>query len=202
MKLLGVGVSAILAALVSTSAYGSTIYAQSVVGGTANGDQFCDTPAKTTDRSDLCNSLGAPDVDGPHQDGGFTSAGNFESLLFDFGQLFTGPITIWEVTGGLNPSYIESVDFTLQNSVTGATAMGVISNNVNNQPDGQDRWQIEARVAGLFDSLLLVDSSSTSDGFDVDAVSVQIASMPVPASAAFLAAGLGAFGFMRRRKTA
>jgi len=94
--------------LAASSASAATVYAQSVTSTDGSVVETCDTPVKNTNRADICNALGEPDVDGSFSDGGFTSLGNFDSLLFDFGTLFTGPITVWEVTGGRNPSYLES----------------------------------------------------------------------------------------------
>ena len=197
--------------VVANSAQAGTVYAQSVTGTDGAVSETCNVASSSTDRSDLCNALGEEDVDGDWRDGGFTSAGLYDSLLFDFGTLFSGPITIWEVTGGLNPSYLESVSFTLQNSVTNATATGVIRNDENNVADGPNRWKIEAKVAGLFDSLLIEDTTASTfpnttaakgDGFDIDAIAVNMAPVPVPASAALLLAGIGAFGAMRARKSA
>ena len=185
----------------ATAASAGTIYAQSV----SDGTNTCTVAVQNTDRTDMCNSLGAEDVDGSFSAGGFTSTANFVSgLTYTFGGFFTGPLTIWEVTGGgeNNRSYIEQLSFTLFNSVTTAMQMGSVI-NINGDGDGIDRWRIETAVAGTFDSLFVQDASDLSggrDGFDIDAIAVS--PVPLPASSLLLLAGLGAFGAMRRKKVA
>ena len=56
------------------------------------------------------------------------------------------------------------------------------------------RFVIETKVAGLFNSITVPDTANVKD------VEVQVTSMPVPASAALLLAGVGAFAYMRRKK--
>jgi len=153
----------------------------------------------------MCNSLGVEDVGGSFSAGGFTSTANFVSgLTYTFGGFFTGPLTIWEVTGGgeNNVSYIEKLTFTLFNSVTNAMQMGSVI-NIDGAGDGMDRWRIETAVAGTFDSLFVQDDSDLDggrDGFDIDAIAVS--PVPLPASSLLLLAGLGAFGALRRKKVA
>ncbi len=192
--------SALMAAAIgffATTANAATIYAQSVTAGSVT----CNVGVQNTDRADICNSLGAEDVGGSFSAGGFTSTANFEELEYSFGGFFTGPMTIWEVTGGStnNQSYVEQLTFKLFNSVTNAMQFGSVV-NVDGVGDGIDRWRIETEFAGVFDSLFVSDASNLSgnrDGFDIDAIAV--AAVPLPASSLLLLAGLGAFGAMRRK---
>ena len=199
--LLRSALSAAVFATFATASSAATIYASSV---SADGGTACTVGVQNTDRIDICNSLGMEDVGGSFSAGGFTSTANFEELTYSFGSFFTGPLTIWEVTGGgdTNPSYIEQLSFELVNSVTLASVLGTII-NVTGVGDGIDRWRIETEVAGVFDSLIVSDSSDLSggrDGFDIDAIAVS--AVPLPASALLLLAGVGAFGAMRRKKSA
>jgi hypothetical protein len=184
----------------ATASSAATIYASSV---SADGGTECTVGVQNTDRTDICNSLGMQDVDGSFSAGGFTSTANYTELTYGFGSFFTGPLTIWEVTGGgdTNPTYIEQLEFTLFNSETNATQMGTVV-NVEGVGDGIDRWRVETAVAGVFDVLFVSDASDLSggrDGFDIDAIAVS--AVPLPASALLLLAGLGAFGAMRRKKS-
>jgi len=185
----------------ATASSAATIYASSV---TADGGTACTVGVQNTDRTDICNSLGMQDVDGSFSAGGFTSTANFDELEYTFGSFFTGPLTIWEVTGGgdTNPTYVEELTFRLFNSVTEAFQLGTVV-NVEGVGDGIDRWRVETEVAGVFDKLFVSDASVLSggrDGFDIDAIAVS--AVPLPASALLLLAGLGAFGAMRRKKSA
>lgn len=186
------------AALVGTDVAAAPIYASSVQAMSGDGSiTSCSVAAKTTDRADLCNSLGAPDVDGAYQDGGFTSTGNYSELTYTFGGLFNvETVSIWEVTGSRSMTYIETLDFTLRNSVTGAETTGSVT-NINGTPAGPDRWLLVANTPGMFDQFIVSDNSVTYDGFDIDAVS--IAAVPLPATALLMIAGLGAFGAVRRK---
>jgi len=185
----------------ATASSAATIYASSV---SADGGTACTVGVQNTDRTDICNSLGMEDVDGSFSAGGFTSTANFDELTYTFGSFFTGPLTIWEVTGGgdTNPLYIEMLTFRLFNSDTNAEQEGTVV-NVEGVGDGIDRWRVETEVAGVFDMLFVSDASLLSgnrDGFDIDAIAVS--AVPLPASALLLLAGLGAFGAMRRKKSA
>ncbi len=196
-KFLKVAGAAAVIVTVASAASAKTVYAESV---SADGET-CSVAALSTDRKDLCNALGAEDlggvdVDGLPTDGGFTSAGNFTELLFDFGTTFTGPLYIWEVTGNQSSALVESITYTLTNSVSGATATGSIVNQ-DGTDAGRNRFVIEAKVAGLFDSLLIQDTTGSGDGFDIDAIAV--AAVPLPASAALMLVGLGALGLARRK---
>lgn len=201
-KILKVAASATALITAASAASAATVYAESV---TADG-VTCSVADMNTDRSDLCNTLGAPDTDGVVTDGGYTTTESFTSLLFDFGTEFTGPLTFWEVTAGLDTAFTQSIAFTLMNSSTGASAGGTII-NTDGVAAGPNRFMIEAKVAGLFDSLLVTDTTAPGNQkFHLDAISVNtapaVAAVPLPASAALMLVGLGAFGVARRKKSA
>jgi hypothetical protein len=196
-KFLKVVGSAAAFVTMASAASATTVYAESV---SADGET-CSVASLSTDRKDLCNALGAEDlggvaVDGRPGDGGFTAAANFTELLFDFGTKFTGPIYIWEVTGNQSSTLVESITYTLTNSVSGNSVTGSIVNQ-DGTDAGRNRFVIEEKVAGLFDSLLIQDTTGSGDGFDIDAIAV--AAVPLPASAALMLVGLGAFGVARRK---
>ena len=88
----------------------------------------------------------------------------------------------------------------LFNTETNAISFTNVDRDTNGTVDGLNRYKIEAMIGGVFDRLMVFGTSSqTGDGFNLDAISV--AAVPVPASAALMLTGLGAFGAMRRRKT-
>jgi hypothetical protein len=135
-------------------------------------------------RSDPDNALGAPD-------GKFVSLGLGGELILTFGSSFTGPATLWEVTGGDRSKHFEEVElYGGFNSVW--TFLGTISNSVGMN---------NLFFAQTFNQLKLIDISPTfsnRDGFDVDSVSVSM--IPVPAAGLLLITALGVVGAVRRRK--
>lgn len=182
--------------MVGSAASAATVYAQSVV---TNTGETCSTPASVSDRTNLCNSLAAPDVTVPFQTNGFTSSGNWEELTYTFGGTYNvQSMTLWEISYKRPATYVENLEFTLLNSVTNNTTTGVVT-NVDGTPDGADRWMIVVNETGMFDKLIVSDNSVTTDGFDIDAIAWEVAEVPLPASALLLVAGLGAFGMVRRK---
>lgn len=191
--------------LAAPAAQAATVYATEVVG--VGGPQAsCSVASSSTNRADLCNALGEEDVDGRFAEGGFLSSGNYDSLTFTFDTLFNGPLTIWEVTGGRNLNYVESIKFTFQNTldVNIADVMGTAT-NVDGTPDGRDRWEITTATAaiGPFNQLVISDMSNTPDGFDIDAVAVNgvdsLQPIPLPAGMVLMLTALGGLAVARRR---
>ena len=128
--------------LIGAAAFGVTMFAGAANAGTVNATSVtgfldgaattCTVAAQNTDRTDICNSLGAPDVDGSFREGGFTSTANYERLEYTFGTAFKGPLTIWEVTGGGadNMSYVERLLISFLNSDTMMESAGQILTNI------------------------------------------------------------------------
>lgn len=156
-----------------------------------------DSTPKAADRSDPAYALGSPD-------GKFYSLGMGGSLTLGFNDapFHTADVSVFEVTfgGGLGSGHKEAAEVYAVNSTNGDKWLLGTLNNVNgsNTVRGQ---------AGSFDQIRLVDVSKaffsdtkTTDGFDVDSVS--IAPVPVPAAGMLLLAGLGGFAALRRRKSA
>lgn len=181
------------AALLATAALGSaasaaTLYATGVTW-TNNG-----TVGSANNRDNPLNALGAPD-------GNFMSLGLGGVADFTFGQTFTGPGASYEVTFGNRSGYLETADvfvgdngsFTNIGSIDNSSSTGFVFN-----------------FSGIFDTLRLLDttpgSSPSTDGYDVDAVSVtsysgptpSTAPVPLPAPALMLGAGLFGLGAVRK----
>ena len=153
------------------------------------------------DRGLAANALGA-------EDGTFLSLGLGGAAVFSFGQLFTGPAAILEVTWNTRVGFLESArvyvgnifdtragafrpdDFTDLGTITNQSASNVLSFN------------------GAYRYLAIVDTSprrGKRDGFDIDSVSVtslpasaSMTPVPLPASGLLLGAGLLALYASRR----
>lgn len=177
-----------------------------VVNAGFDGDGSPTGPNPGSNRVDPDNALGAPD-------NLFLSLGLGGTAVFDFGTAFQGTAQVFEVTfgctlaGGICTSHPEQVEVFVGNSYTldsfdlsGFVSKGLVTNG-NAQGGGS------VIVDGPFSFLALVDRSSllgpiSTDGFDVDAVSV--AAVPLPAALPLFGAALGLFGLFgwRRRRTA
>lgn len=179
-------------ALAAGGANAAVYYADSVV-------SAVDSTPKTADRSDPKAALGKAD-------GKFYSLGLGGSLTLGFtnAPFKNAEVSVFEITfgGGVASGHREAAEVYAVNSATGASwLLGVLDNvKTGNTVRGS---------TGTFDQIRLVDVSKTyfastgtktTDGFDVDSVS--IAPVPVPAAGVLMLAGLGGFAALRRRKNA
>lgn len=133
-------------------------------------------------------------------DNTFYSLGLGGELIVGFGQAFTGPGTVIEVTNGNVAGYgIESADVFVGSFATNTwTKISEVFNTT-----AQTGFSFS--FAGIFDAMKLVDTTSfnctlqacTGDGFDVDAISAT--AVPLPAAGMLLLSALGGMAYFRRR---
>lgn len=142
-------------------------------------------------RNVLANALGAPD-------GSFFEIGTNAIVEFTFGQVFTGPASVLEVTFGSRGAFDE--DTRLIGLLNGVQT--VLAEFTNDDIGGDGA--IAIAFTGIFDALRFQDFSQTGpdtgtlvDGIDIDSVSVS--PIPVPAAGLLLVGALGALGLARRR---
>lgn len=170
-------------AVLSAPAIASGISASTVTSTGAS----CMVEASNTTTTDICNALGVADSTSTTG-----SAEIGDGLLFDF----DGP---GFDTATLFFADAPTVDFALSFlGGTGPATAGVLGSTA--EMIGS-RYQIEVKVAGLFNSLQVSQVGPTTSSALIDAVSVKISSIPAPASAALLLVGVGALGLARRRKS-
>ena len=187
--------------LMAGGASAATIYASSVTALKGTTPSTCTVAERTADRSNICNALGAPDGDADTGGGiGFVSSGLYDSLTFGFDKNFTAPVTVFEITGNRDRSYVEKLDLTFSVVSGGQTYVGTIINTSGMPGADDDQWAISVMfdAKGPFSSITVSDNSSTPDGFDIDAIAVS--AIPVPAAGFMLLAGLGGLAAARRRK--
>lgn len=176
--------------LLSATSNAATIYATDISLTTND----TETTTANSNRQNAGNALGAADSK-------FYSLGLGGTALLEFGQLFTGPSVVFEVTFGNVSNHPEQVNVYAGNTasadINDFTLVGMISNAV-----AQSGAEIE--FMGTFQYLLLVDNSAalgtaSQDGFDIDAVSVT--AVPLPAAAWLFMTAIGGLGFFGRRKS-
>lgn len=173
------------AALMGGAANAATVFA-------TNATIVKDGPRGTADnRNVIGNALGSTMGD-------FFELGLGAIVDFTFGQNFTGPGNVVEVTFNTVSNHPESADIFLGSGGT-FTKLTSISNVQAQGPSGAS-----FDFAGVFDTLRLVDTTArrgqSTGGFDVDVISV--AAVPLPASGLLLLAGMGGLGALRRRRKA
>lgn len=139
-------------------------------------------------RSNTANALGTPD-------GKFLSLGLGGSAIFSFGTKFIAKGAVFEVTWGNVSKHQESADIY---GIVGG--MAKLLGSISNASDGSFDF------AGIFDQLRFVDTSplgkGSKDGFDIDALNVTPAPVPVPAGGLLLLSAVGGIAMLRRRKRA
>lgn len=124
-------------------------------------------------------------------DGKFLSLGLGGSAVFEFGTKFNAPATLFEITFGSRVRNLESVDvYGIFDGMT--TLLGSLSNT------GTGAFSF----AGVFTQLLVVDTttSGSGDGYEIDAVNVTPAAIPLPAGGLLLLSALGGALVLTRRR--
>lgn len=138
-------------------------------------------------------------------DNDFFSLGLGGTLVVNFNPGFSGSAMVVEITnGGASSSHDEAVEIFGSNDGSIFTSLG-IANNQTGINDGTRGTKTTVSFSGTYSYLGFRDitmstfgNSKSTDGFDIDAISVS--AVPLPASALMLLAGVAGLGAMRTRR--
>lgn len=201
-----------IATIASVSqAQASQLYASDVV-------YYDNNDSVKTERSKITNAMGA---DNYNNGGYFMSLGLGGRAVFDFGQKFSGDISLWEATGSSAPTthrygsqsgYDERVDIYYGNFDSVVDWQSTAEDlsqwsyagdifNIEDQAYFVDGATNAGEAAeGVFNYVMLVDKSQVvagRDGFDVRAISVNpVESVPEPTATLSLLM-IGSVGIIR-----
>lgn len=178
-KILSAAAVALALGTIAPAAQAAVVYATSV-------DTYNQGAGVKGNRKVTANALGI-------EDGKFLSLGFGGSAIFSFGTLFNPVGAVFEITFGAASKHKESADvFGILNG------MAKFLGSIGNASDGTFDF------VGVFDQLMFVDTSvrggGSTDGFDIDAVRVTPATIPLPAGGLLLVGALGGVLALRRRK--
>lgn len=197
-------------AISANSAHAAMFYADNVESYT-QGMFTYDKPEQTAQRTNVNNALDAPQADATHD---FLSLGFGGEVIFSFGGMFSDRVTVWETTWGTKNhqnNYDERVEVFVGNDGEDWLSLGVIE-NINhgaydhNQGDGLSNMGATLNIGNdnLYEFVKLVDMSPMvqgRDGFDVNAIAVNIESVPEPTTTlGLLTVGALATASMLKRK--
>lgn len=149
-------------------------------------------------RDNPANALGA-------SDGVFLSLGLGGDATFSFGTpagaSFGSPGMVVEVTKGKRSDHVESINIYGINGMTQTLIGSVINSGAN-----AFATSFSFLFTGFFTQLKLVDTSpaggGSTDGFDIDSISVTPAPVPLPAGGLLLLSAIAGIAALRRRKAA
>ncbi|HLO41939.1 MAG TPA: hypothetical protein VK176_13015 [Phycisphaerales bacterium] len=186
-------------AAAATSSSAAIVWANTVEA-FSQGLQDNNTPVDAN-RSNPNNALGAAQNNNTIN---FVSLGVAGSLTLSFGELFKDEVTVFETTFPPINQHIEKAAVYVGFGATAATATYWLAGNVINSADGAPISLAAAEIASgrtTFKYVKIVDTteyatSTSTDGFDVDAVSVR----SVPAPGAVALASVGGLLVARRRR--
>lgn len=162
----------------------------------------------SADRSELSSIEFTDDLSpGNVGNGSFFSLGVNGSLVAEFDPGFSGPeARIIEVTFVGSPQR-EAAEVFGSNDGVNFTSLGVVTNQTT---PGSSQNPNQVSFTGNYRFLGLKDVSATffglplnsGDGYDIDAIAVTVAPVPLPAAGLMLLGGLAGLGALRARRKA
>ena len=177
-------------ALTSTSAQAATLWATDILD--TDGNSLTDGSFSSGSRDDADAALGAPD-------GEFFEIPEYQSVIASFGQEFSGPGSIYEITFGSVANWPEAVKIDVIFDTDGigneaeADWTTVNPGSITNlSAQGGALFDF----TGTFNYMRITDlagSPTDGQGFDIDAIGVSPVGVPEPASAVGLLL-FGVFG--------